>query len=87
VRTVEATRQAENKYRELAPLICFMMSSLDNFLIYGKHLMTRRMNLPESCAQVRSPTSGATAFGLSSLARWSRDLENFPNGEPPKRSA
>jgi 2-keto-3-deoxy-L-arabinonate dehydratase len=86
-RTAEATRQAEDKYRELAPLICFMMSSIDNFLIYGKRLMTRRMGLPESCATVRSPTSGATAFGLSSLARWSTDLGNFPNGARPRRSA
>jgi 4-hydroxy-tetrahydrodipicolinate synthase len=65
---------AEDQYRKLVPLICFLMSGIDNFLVYGKLLMARRMGLDDSRAGVRSPTSGATAFGLATLARWSAGL-------------
>lgn len=68
------TLQAERDYKELAPLLGFLMLGIDNFLTYGKTLMVRRLGLPPVSSVVRSPTAGASEFALGVLGRWSREL-------------
>ncbi|MBT3239203.1 MAG: dihydrodipicolinate synthase family protein, partial [Rhodospirillaceae bacterium] len=41
----EKIAEAERIHRELLPLIVFMMSSVENFIAYGKHLMAQRLGL------------------------------------------
>src|SRR5205085_118132 len=33
---------AEDRYKEVMPLLSFLITSIDNFLVYGKTLMVRR---------------------------------------------
>lgn len=66
--------EAEKAYIDLAPLLSFLMLGIDNFLVYGKHLMARRLGLGAASGRVRSPTSGASAFGFTVLERWSKNI-------------
>ena len=43
--TPAAIAEAEHLHRELLPLLVFMMSSVENFIAYGKHLMAKRLGL------------------------------------------
>jgi len=70
--------EAEQSYKDLAPLLGFLMLGIDNFLCYGKTLMTRRLGLGAHTSAVRSPTSGTSAFGLQVLERWSRNVGALP---------
>jgi 2-keto-3-deoxy-L-arabinonate dehydratase len=70
--------EAESRYKELAPLLGFLMLGIDNFLVYGKTLMTRRLGLEARASAVRSPTSGTSPFGLAVLDRWSRGVGVLP---------
>ena len=58
----EDEAEAERLYRELAPLITFLMQSVDQFLCYGKRLTARRIGLAE--VHDRAPAQAPTAFGL-----------------------
>ena len=69
--------EGEALYKELAPLLSFLMLGIDNFLVYGKALMTRRLGLAPELGAVRSPTSGSTPFGIAMLERWSRNVERY----------
>jgi 2-keto-3-deoxy-L-arabinonate dehydratase len=75
----QASRVAEGEqvYKELAPLLSFLMLGIDNFLVYGKTLMARRLGFEPSKGAVRSPTAGTTAFGLTVLDRWSRNVGRY----------
>lgn len=66
--------QGEHEYKELAPLLNFLMLGIDNFLVYGKALMARRLGLAPANGAVRSPTSGPSEFGLAVLNRWSKGI-------------
>ena len=67
--------EAERLYRELAPLITFLMQSVDQFLCYGKRLTARRIGLAE--VHDRAPAQAPTRFGLECLARHAAVLERL----------
>jgi 2-keto-3-deoxy-L-arabinonate dehydratase len=72
----EDAEEAERLYRELAPLIMFLMQSLGQFLCYGKRLSARRLGLAE--VHDRPPAQAPTAFGLACLARHAAVLGRLP---------
>ncbi|MBT3370280.1 MAG: dihydrodipicolinate synthase family protein [Rhodospirillaceae bacterium] len=74
--TPEAIAQAEEIHRELLPLIVFMMSSVENFIAYGKHLAAQRLGLTNSSA--RQPSVPVTDFGLKIMSHWASHLGPFP---------
>jgi 4-hydroxy-tetrahydrodipicolinate synthase len=59
--------EAERLYREILPLITFLMSSIDTFLCYGKRLTARRLGIAE--VHDRAPCQHPTPFGLAMLER------------------
>lgn len=70
--TADAVAEAERLHRELLPLIVFMMSSVENFIAYGKHLLAIRLGLPNGKA--RQPSVPVTEFGLQIMAHWAEVL-------------
>jgi 2-keto-3-deoxy-L-arabinonate dehydratase len=64
--------EAERLYREILPLITFLMSSIENFLCYGKRLAARRIGIEQ--VHARQPSQQPTDYGLEMLARLSKDL-------------
>jgi 4-hydroxy-tetrahydrodipicolinate synthase len=66
---------AERLYTELAPLILFLMQSVDQFLCYGKRLTAQRIGLGE--VHDRAPAQAPTPFGLACLARHAEVLERL----------
>ncbi|MEM7534785.1 MAG: dihydrodipicolinate synthase family protein [Chloroflexota bacterium] len=70
--TPEAIAQAEQLHKELLPLIVFMMSSVENFIAYGKYLLATRLGLPNSKA--RQPSVPVTEFGLQIMSHWAEQL-------------
>ncbi|MDY7578766.1 dihydrodipicolinate synthase family protein [Herbaspirillum sp. RTI4] len=65
-------QQALVLYREILPLIVFLMQSIDNFLCYGKRLTARRLGLKQVFD--RAPAQAPDAFGLATLKRYSEYL-------------
>ena len=63
---------AERAFKEIAPLLGFLMLSIDHLLCYGKRLTARRLGLGEVYDRV--PADAPTPFGLETLERWTRDL-------------
>lgn len=74
----EDIAEAERIHRELLPLIVFMMSSVENFIAYGKRLLAARLGLPNGAA--RQPSLPVTAFGLEAMERWAAHLGPLPGG-------
>jgi 2-keto-3-deoxy-L-arabinonate dehydratase len=72
----EDEREAERLYAELAPLVMFLMQSVDQFLCYGKRLTAQRLGIAE--VHDREPAQAPTAFGLACLARHAAVLERLP---------
>ena len=77
VRIYEAMRAgdeatADALYREILPLITFLMQSIESFLCYGKRLLARRLGLGP--VQVRAPGLAPTEFGLACLERHAAGL-------------
>ncbi|MFK7963284.1 MAG: dihydrodipicolinate synthase family protein [Burkholderiaceae bacterium] len=70
--TPEAIAQAESIHRELLPLIVFMMSSVENFIAYGKHLFAQRAGIESGGA--RQPSVPVSEFGLKTMAHWASHL-------------
>ena len=66
--TPDAIAEAERLHRELLPLIVFMMSSVENFIAYGKQLMAKRLGLKNGKA--RQPSVPVTDFGLQIMSHW-----------------
>ncbi len=64
--------EAERVFREIAPLLGFLMLSIDHLLCYGKRLTARRLGLDD--VHDRAPADAPTAYGLETLERWSRHL-------------
>jgi len=60
--------EAERLYRDIAPLITFMMSSLDTFICYGKRITARRLGIAEVID--RAPCQHPSSFGLSMMERF-----------------
>jgi 4-hydroxy-tetrahydrodipicolinate synthase len=73
VRIFEAMRagrddEAERLYREILPLITFMMSSLDTFICYGKRITAARLGIAD--VHDRAPCQHPSAFGLAMTERF-----------------
>ena len=62
-----AAEKAQALYREVLPLLTFIMQSMDQFLCYGKRLIARRLGLGE--VHDRAPAQAPTPFGLDCLER------------------
>jgi 4-hydroxy-tetrahydrodipicolinate synthase len=67
---------AERLYTELAPLVLFLMQSVDQFLCYGKRLTAERLGIVE--VHDRAPAQIPTPFGLACLARHAKVLQRLP---------
>lgn len=74
--TPEAIAEAESLHRELLPLIVFMMSSVENFIAYGKHLAALRLGLSNGLA--RQPSLPVSEFGLEIMSHWAKHLGSLP---------
>lgn len=66
---------ADAGYARIAPLLLYLMISIDHLLCYGKRLAARRIGLAE--VYDRTPAQRPTPFGLAVMDRWSRALEPF----------
>lgn len=66
---------ADALFREILPLLDFLMLSVPQLLCYGKRLAARRIGL--GAVQDRGPALATTPFGLKLLDRWSRRLAPF----------
>jgi 4-hydroxy-tetrahydrodipicolinate synthase len=64
----DAEATANELYRDIAPLVSFMMSSLDTFLCYGKRIVARRLGLGDVID--RAPCLHPTPFGLAMMERF-----------------
>jgi 4-hydroxy-tetrahydrodipicolinate synthase len=71
----EDEAEAERLYAALAPLIMFLMQSVDQFLCYGKRLTAERLGIAE--VHDRAPAQAPTPFGLACLARHAAVLERL----------
>jgi 4-hydroxy-tetrahydrodipicolinate synthase len=60
--------EAEARYREMLPLVTFMMSSIDTFVCYGKRIVARRLGLAD--VHDRAPAQRTTPFGLAAMERF-----------------
>jgi 2-keto-3-deoxy-L-arabinonate dehydratase len=69
----EDEAEAERLYGALAPLIMFLMQSVDQFLCYGKRLTAQRLGI--ASVHDRQPAQAPTAFGLACLARHAAVLD------------
>lgn len=83
VRIYEAMRagqeeEAERLYREILPLITLLMTSIENFLCYGKRIVARRLGLGEVFP--RAPSQAPTPFGLAAVERASAFLGPYGGG-------
>ena len=65
--TPEGDAEAERRYREILPLIVFMMSSVDTFVCYGKRVVARRLGIEHVFDRV--PCQRPTEFGLLTAER------------------
>ncbi len=72
----KSAAQAEALYREVLPLLSFLMQSMDQILCYGKRLLARRLALGEVFD--RAPAQAPTAFGLDCLERHAARLPAWP---------
>jgi len=68
----EADTEAERLYRDILPLIVFMMSSIDTFICYGKRIVARRLGL--GTVFDRAPCQRPTEFGLLMSERLAASL-------------
>jgi 4-hydroxy-tetrahydrodipicolinate synthase len=65
--TPEGDAEAERRYREILPLIVFMMSSVETFVCYGKRVVARRLGIEHVFD--RAPCQRPTEFGLLTAER------------------
>jgi 4-hydroxy-tetrahydrodipicolinate synthase len=72
----KSIEEAEEIHRELLPLLVFMMSSVENFIAYGKDLMAKRLGLPNGAA--RQPSVPVSDFGRDVVAHWAKHLGPLP---------
>jgi 4-hydroxy-tetrahydrodipicolinate synthase len=70
--TPDGDLAAERRYREILPLIVFMMSSVDTFVCYGKRVVARRLGIEHVFD--RAPCLQPTEFGLLTAERLAASL-------------
>ena len=68
--------EADALFRTIAPLLHYLMLSIDHLLCYGKRLAARRIGL--AAVHDRVPAQAPSAFGLATLERWSAGLGPLP---------
>ena len=73
--------EAERLHRELLPLIVFMMTSVENFVCYGKRLLAGRLGLAIEAGRGRSPAQQPTEFGIEIMRNWANYLGPLPKGD------
>jgi 2-keto-3-deoxy-L-arabinonate dehydratase len=73
--TPEGEAEAERRYREILPLIVFMMSSVETFVCYGKRVVARRLGIEHVFD--RAPCQRPTEFGLLTAARLAAALPSL----------
>ena len=66
------TDEAEALFKEVLPLLMFLMSSIDHLLCYGKRLAARRIGL--DAVYDRTPAQAPHPFGMQVMEAWSRNL-------------
>ena len=71
----EDEERVEELYRDLLPLLVFLMQSLDTLLCYGKRLAARRLGL--GSVHDRGPAMRPTPLGLANLERHALRLGNL----------
>lgn len=76
--TQESNAEAERLYREMLPLITFLIQSIETFLCYGKRLFAERAGL--EVVFDRTPSVQPRAWGTESVSRYSKFLDNL--GQP-----
>lgn len=64
--------EAEALFREVLPLLHFLMTGIDHLLCYGKRLAAKRIGLKE--VHDRGPAEAPHPFGLQVLEAWSKNL-------------
>jgi dihydrodipicolinate synthase/N-acetylneuraminate lyase len=64
--------EAEHLYRDILPLIVFMMASIDTFICYGKRIMARRLGIADVLD--RAPCQRPTEFGMLMAERLAQSL-------------
>jgi 4-hydroxy-tetrahydrodipicolinate synthase len=70
--------EAERRFRELLPLLLFLMESIRHLVCYGKRLAAWRMDLGE--IHDRAPAGTPSTYGLDLLERLSADLGDMRTG-------
>lgn len=70
--TPDGDAEAERRYREILPLIVFMMSSVETFVCYGKRVVARRLGIEHVFD--RAPYLPPTEFGLLTAERLAAGL-------------
>jgi 4-hydroxy-tetrahydrodipicolinate synthase len=68
--------KAEALYREVLPLIVFVMQSIEASLTYGKRITARRLGI--EAVHDRDPALAPTDFGLAVARARSAHLMPFP---------
>jgi 4-hydroxy-tetrahydrodipicolinate synthase len=64
--------EAERLYREILPMLAFVMDSMDPLLCYGKRIAARRLGLGP--VHDRAPALTPTRFGLACAERYAATL-------------
>ncbi|WPZ36972.1 dihydrodipicolinate synthase family protein [Thalassobaculum sp. OXR-137] len=64
--------EADRAFRQILPLLHFLMHTIDHLLCYGKRLAARRIGLSE--VHDRGPALAPHTVGMAILDHWSRDL-------------
>ena len=67
-----AHAEAEALFKDILPLLMYLMSTIDHLLCYGKRLAARRIGLSEVFD--RTPAQAPVPFGLATLDHWSNAL-------------
>ena len=67
---------ATDKFRQVLPLLSFLMLTIDHLLCYGKRLAARRLQL--GTVYDRGPALPPDAENLATLDFWSNTLSPFP---------
>ena len=68
--------------RRRQPFIIFMMSSVENFITYGKRLLAKRPGLKLGAA--RQPSIPGRDFSMGIMSHWAEHLGPLPGGEEKK---
>ena len=67
---------ADAAFKEILPLLHFLMSTIDHLLCYGKRLAARRIGL--GAIHDRGPAQAPHPLGMRVLDHWSAGLGRFP---------